>query len=161
VLDHPTCTTFLHCPKQDSFFDSHSQHPHSRPLRPLSIPRKLLQLSIIDLLQLRASQLTHKTAQQVREPRQGSKERIRLGLGRELENEAAQIVLLEQTRRVEQPAGEVAEIDSREGVWRAGVAAKQNSSVTKHTAAWQCKVGIFRLSLPSNVEEFRVLRARV
>jgi hypothetical protein len=96
---------------------------HSRRRSAFGVTRELLQLRVIDLLQLRASQLTGNIAEGVCELRQRSKKDIRLGLSRELESEAGRVIALQQTFRVEEPTGKVVDIDSGEGVSRAGVAA--------------------------------------
>jgi hypothetical protein len=127
---------------------------YSRRSGAFGVTRKLLQLRVVDLLQLRASQLTGDIAEGVCELRQRSKKDIRLGLGCELESEAGRIVAFEQTFRVEKPAGEIADIDAGEGIGRAGVAA---------TVLATCNGAIkaFGLDLPSNTEEFGVQRAHV
>jgi hypothetical protein len=84
-------------------------------------------LRVIDLLQLWASQLTRNVAECVCELRQRSKKDIRLGLGSYLEDEATQVVVLEQTCRVEKTASKITDVDGGKRVRGAGVAVMESS----------------------------------
>ena len=102
-----------------------------RPLRTqLRIPGKLIKLTLINTLQLRTPQLardrahrTRQLTQRRRDGREQSLEEIGRRLLRGLVCEAGGVIALEEGLRVVDAAGEVGDVDAREGVNFAGVAA--------------------------------------
>lgn len=88
----------------------------------LAVARELLQLLRINSLQLRAAEGTNDTTDSIGELGQGPEEDIRLGLGRELVDEAAQVVALEEVGRVKETTSEVGNVNASERVSLAEVA---------------------------------------
>jgi hypothetical protein len=102
---------------------SHSTLLSNPSLRTLLIPREHHQLLIINMLQLRATQLTqHATKILVHHVKHAQRD-VWFGLCSKLVREASGIVALEQACGVEDASGEVGHIDAGEGVGGAEVTA--------------------------------------
>jgi hypothetical protein len=102
---------------------SHSSLLSNSSLRTLLIPREHHQLLIINMLQLRATQLTqHATKILVHHVKHAQRD-VWFGLCSKLVREASGIVALEQACGVEDASGEVGHIDAGEGVGGAEVTA--------------------------------------
>jgi hypothetical protein len=102
---------------------SHSTLLSNPPLRTLLVPRKHHQLLIINMLQLRAAQLTQHTAQILVHHVKNAQRDVWLGLCSKLVCEASGIIALEQACGVEDASGEVGDVDAGEGVGGAEVTA--------------------------------------
>jgi hypothetical protein len=97
---------------------------HLRSIRRrLVVSRILLQIPRINRRQFRARQLRHQVTDRARQQVQWPEEDIWFRLRSDLVDEATEVVALKKGCRVEDPAGEVLDVDAGEGVGCAGVAA--------------------------------------
>ena len=89
----------------------------------LLVARKLCQLRLINSLQLRARKSTQGAGKSTSKRAGDSEHNIRLGLSRKLEGEAGSVVALGESSGVEHTTRQVLDVNAREGVGGAGVAA--------------------------------------
>jgi len=95
--------------------------PGNTSLRTLLVSREHLQLSIVNVLQLRAAQNAQNTSQRRVHRVEHAERNIRLGLSGKLVGETSCIVALKQVCSVVDASGEVVDVDAGEGVSCAGV----------------------------------------
>jgi hypothetical protein len=106
-----------------STLPSHSALLSNSSLRTLLISREHHQLLIINMLQLRTTQLTQDVAQILIHHVKHTQRDVWFGLCSKLVCETSGIVALEQACSVEDASGEVADVDAGEGVGFAEVTA--------------------------------------
>lgn len=87
----------------------------------LVVTRQLLELRLVDSLQLRAAQLADETTNSACECVEWAEKDVWLGLSGDLVDEAAKVVALKQSLRVEDTTSQVTNVNTGEGVGCASV----------------------------------------